>query len=281
MFAARWKATKDLIARKTVKARRSAKNIVLSISACLGLVVILVTSVAFGASLADANSVTSLFGNETSRSSVSQSSVTQSVFDSTTNDDSSLRKTAHRDISLGIQTLAAKEEADRKAAEEAAAAAEAKRVAEEAARQAAIAERQASAQREALAIGLAPVDWSIGKDAFINEWGVRIDAYLSGSPLAGQGRAFAESSWNYGVDPRWSPAISNTESTKGRHCFLPYNAWGWGASSWSNWPQAIDSHVKGLANGYGSMISYWAAQKYCPPNADNWYRNTLSQMHSI
>ena len=90
--------------------------------------------------------------------------MSHSVFDSTANDDSSLRKAAHRDISQGIEAIAAKEEADRKAAEEAAAAAEAKRAAEEAARQAEIAERKASAQRDALALGLTPVDWTVGKD---------------------------------------------------------------------------------------------------------------------
>ncbi len=245
-----------------------------------GFTVILAAGVAFGASLADAGSVTSLFGNGTASSSTAQA-VSHSVFDSTANDDSSLRKAAHRDISQGIEAIAAKEEADRKAAEEAAAAAEAKRAAEEAARQAEIAERKASAQRDALALGLTPVDWTVGKDAFIADWTARIDSYLAGSPLAGQGKVFAESAWNSGIDPRWSPAIANTESSKGQHCFLPYNAWGWGASSWSSWPQAIDAHVKGLASGYGSMISYWAAKKYCPPNADNWYRNTLSQMYQI
>ena len=68
----------------------------------------------------------------------------------------------------------------------------------------------------------------MGKAAFIEEWTARIDAYLAGSPLAGYGSVFAEAAWEYSIDPRWSPAISNTESSKGRICFLPHNAWGWG-----------------------------------------------------
>lgn len=125
-------------------------------------------------------------------------------------------------------------------------------------------------------------DWSMGKDAFIAEWGQRIDNYLAGSPLSGYGTTFAEAAWNYGVDPRWSPAISNTESTKGTFCFEPYNAWGWGGGNgWTSWEQAIDAHVRGLANGYGYTITVANAQKYCPPNWEKWYINTSNQMALI
>ena len=51
-------------------------------------------------------------------------------------------------------------------------------------------------------------------DSFINEWTSRIDNYLAGSPMAGQGYNFAVAAWNTGVDPRWSPAIACIESTK-------------------------------------------------------------------
>lgn len=119
------------------------------------------------------------------------------------------------------------------------------------------------------------------RDAFIAEWTGRIDAYLAGSPMAGQGATFATAAWNYGVDPRWSPAIACAESGKGSVCFLPYNAWGWGSSSWGSWEAAINDHVAGLARGYGYTITYDAAAKYCPPNADHWYNTVLSQMNSI
>ena len=125
------------------------------------------------------------------------------------------------------------------------------------------------------------VDWSTDKQAFVSEWTPRIDAYLSGSPLAGQGKTFAEAAWNYGVDPRWSPAISYTESSKGANCFASYNAWGWLGYSWSSWEEAINAHVRGLARGYGYTISVEAAKKYCPPNWEHWYNTTLSQMEMI
>ena len=99
--------------------------------------------------------------------------------------------------------------------------------------------------------------------------------------MAGQGANYAEAAWTYGVDPRWSPAISMAESTAGQYCFNSYNAWGWGNSSWSSWEEAIDSHVGGLARGYGSSLTYDAASTYCPPNADSWYNTVLSQMESM
>ena len=125
------------------------------------------------------------------------------------------------------------------------------------------------------------VDFSIGREAFIEEWSARINDYLFGSPLSGYGETFAEAAWEAGIDPRWSPAISNTESTKGRVCFKSHNAWGWDQTNWPDWDTAIRSHVAGLARGYGFTISYSYAMRYCPPNYDNWYRDTLNQMQLI
>ena len=126
-----------------------------------------------------------------------------------------------------------------------------------------------------------PVDWQSQKDTFVAGWATRIDAYLAGSPLAGQGTTFAEAAWAYGVDPRFSPAISAVESSKGLYCFRPHNAWGWGSSSWNTWEDAIWDHVAGLASGYGGHLTYAAAQKYCPPNAARWYSSVLANMERI
>ena len=125
------------------------------------------------------------------------------------------------------------------------------------------------------------VDWSADKQSFVSEWSARIDAYLAGSPLAGQGATFAEAAWEFGVDPRFSPAISTVESSTGRVCFLPHNAWGWGSSSWDSWEEAIWDHVEGLAIGYGGQLTYAGAKKYCPPNADHWYTSVLANMEKI
>ncbi len=173
---------------------------------------------------------------------------------------------------------------------------EAQAAAEEAERLAAIEAAQAAAATEstfttesgtevqisaASSSSIESVDWSSEKEAFISEWTSRIDAFLAGSPLAGQGATFAEAAWEYGVDPRLSPAIAAIESSLGRYCFLPYNAWGWGSVSWSSWEEAIWAHVKGLASGYGGQLTYAGAKKYCPSNADYWYSSVLSFMQQI
>ena len=126
-----------------------------------------------------------------------------------------------------------------------------------------------------------PVETPSDRDAFIAMWAPRIDAYMAGSPMAGTGRTFAEAAWEYGVDPRFSPAISMVESSQGRYCFRPHNAWGWGNSSWSSWDEAIWAHVRGLAIGYGGQLTYEAAKKYCPPNAAHWYSSVLANMERI
>ena len=125
------------------------------------------------------------------------------------------------------------------------------------------------------------IDWSVDKAAFVSDWSARIDAYLAGSPTAGCGKYYAEAAWDFGVDPRWSPAISNTESSKGAALFRPFNAWGWGSYSYGSWEEAIFAHVGGLSRGYGYTISLEGAKRYCPPTYEHWYNVTLAQMNMI
>lgn len=188
-----------------------------------------------------------------------------------------------------LESIALREQLEREA--------EAQAAAEEAARQAALAEAQAAAANEETftnesgeevavvavptSTGLSPVDWSVGEEEFVSSWGARIDAYLAGSPLAGYGTTFAAAAWANGVDPRLSPAISSTESSKGAVCFLSHNAWGWGSYSWDDWESAIWGHVSGLAASGYYTISLAGAQRYCPPNASRWYAVTLGQMQCI
>lgn len=179
---------------------------------------------------------------------------------------------------------AAKAAAEAQAAEEAKAA-EAAKTADDAAKADDSAANDATNAGESSGTVEAPsndgADWTSDRDAFVAQWAGRIDAYLAGSPMAGTGQTFAEAAWDYGVDPRWSPAISNTESSKGLYCFNSHNAWGWGSASWGSWDDAIRSHVAGLARGYGYTISVDAAKKYCPPNWEHWYNATLAQMNMI
>ena len=228
----------------------------------------------FGYGLAAAGGSSSPFGGTTSSAPAAEVLVSNV---SDTSVGSVLSQPASRDITQGVQAVEAEKEAERIAAEQAALAEEQARI--QAAEQA-LAKARTTDASSAMS-QLAEVDWSCGKDAFISEWTNRINNYLAGSPLAGQGETFATAAWENGVDPRWSPAISNTESTKGANCFLPHNAWGWGSTGWSSWEEAINAHVAGLAKGYGYTISYSNAQKYCPPNYDNWFHDTLREMSKI
>ncbi len=222
----------------------------------------------------DAASTTSIASGTASSASsapaasTSANATTTDVFANAFARRNALNDLAPLNATADLKTLSDRIEQQRREEEEARLAAEREHIQEVQAKQRAYGGESAVAQ----------VDFSVGEEAFVEEWTQRIDAYLAGSNLAGHGCDFAQAAWDYGVDPRWSPAISNTESGKGAHCFLPHNAWGWGASIWFNWTDAIYAHVKGLADGYGYSITYSAAAKYCPPNTANWYNNTLGEM---
>lgn len=192
------------------------------------------------------------------------------------------REMAQREAQEQARLEREAQEAARKAAEEA----EAKKAAEEAEKQeqddsGSSEENEGSTETPSVAPSDDGANWGADKQSFVSSWAGRIDAYLAGSPLAGQGTTFAAAAWDYGVDPRWSPAISAVESSKGAACFKPYNAWGWGSASWGSWEEAINAHVAGLARGYGYTLSESAAQKYCPPNWQHWYNRCAEEMNSI
>lgn len=141
-------------------------------------------------------------------------------------------------------------------------------------------------QQVSVAVGGGAVNWNMDKAAFVNEWAGRINNYLAGSPLAGTGATFAEAAWNNGVDPRWSPAISAIESTKGRYNAGANNAWGWskaggGWRSFGSWQEGITAHVAYLKSVYGTTLTEAAAKKYCPPTWQDWYNKVAAQMNAI
>ena len=128
------------------------------------------------------------------------------------------------------------------------------------------------------------------KEEEIASWASRIDSYLAGSPLEGYGETFARVALEQGVDPRLSPAIAEVESGKGSVCYASHNAWGWGGISWSDWETAIESHISGLAESYGSSMaegdygltaSMSMASSYCGVSASEWYQQVTSAMARI
>lgn len=189
------------------------------------------------------------------------------------------------------QAQAAREEAQRAAEERARREAAAAAAAAQAAAEAAAAQQtyttesgevvQAEAPSNPSAPAPSSISWATDKESFVAEWAPRIDAYLGGSPLGGHGRTFAEAAWDYGVDPRVSPAIACVESGKGRSCYRSHNAWGWGGISWPDWDTAIRSHVAGFASGYGYTVTLSGAASYCPPSYQLWYSSVVAQMECI
>ena len=216
--------------------------------------------------------------NEGSSESASADSLSAKASDASATATSQLVVANTRSISKATSAIDAEREAERLAAEEA--------QRQEDLRHTQLAQSHRDAQYAsdsgAASTGLAEIDWNVSQEEFVSEWGSRIDAYLSGSALFGYGTAFAEAAWENGIDPRFSPAISNTESTKGQNCFRSHNAWGWmGDTSWGSWDEAISAHAQGLAKGYGYTISLSNASKYCPPTYEDWYAKTLAQMQQI
>ena len=109
------------------------------------------------------------------------------------------------------------------------------------------------------------------REEFVGAWAPSIDAFNAGYPLEGYGAAFAEAAYDFGVDPRLSPAIARVESGSGQNYAYACNAWGWGTASWGDWESAIYAHVEGLATNYGTELDWGMAARYCPEHPDDWY----------
>ena len=258
------------------------------------LVVLLFSSGNFNDLLANINYITVVYNTKIKE--INSLASMKAELDATAASLSEKREQAEQETLVAKQQLAQAQElreqaqaaanAARKAEEEQAAAAAA--AAEEAARLAEEEQANSGQQEGELSGGdVSPspgsddADWSVDKSTFVNEWASRIDAYLAGSPLAGQGSTFASAAWEYGVDPRFSPAISCVESSKGLYCFRNHNAWGWGSVDWDSWEEAIEAHVRGLARGYGYTVTVEGAKKYCPPNWEFWYARVCAEMAKI
>lgn len=123
-------------------------------------------------------------------------------------------------------------------------------------------------------------------DSFINEWTNRIDNYLAGSPMAGQGYNFAVAAWNTGVDPRWSPALAASRAARASIAPGSYNAWGWsgrggGWRSFGSWSEAV-SAPRCLPGRQLWLHAYpGSRQEVLPPTWQDWYNKVASQMNRI
>ena len=143
------------------------------------------------------------------------------------------------------------------------------------------ADAQGTAEGDDQTAETAATETSASRDQFVATWAERIDAFNEGYPLAGYGNVFAEAAYDNHVDPRLSPAIARAESESGRVCFRAYNAWGWGDEEWSNWTDAINAHVQGLAESYGYDITEESAARYADGDSDVWFEQVESFKYEI
>ncbi len=111
-------------------------------------------------------------------------------------------------------------------------------------------------------------------------WIGRLDNYLEGTPLEGQGRTVYLAAVEHRVDPRLIVAIAAVESSKGRFLAGGHNAWGrkavsGGWESWGSWEVAIADQAAYLAR-WGEKI--WTS--YCVP-PENWGRKVRAEMARV
>jgi hypothetical protein len=143
------------------------------------------------------------------------------------------------------------------------------------------------------------IDFSMNEAAFVQKWGDAIDAFyadysvqMGSSPLNGYGKKIATEAYRYKIDPRLCAAVSIAESSGGRICIKPYNAWGWGAADsdpynlakgWSSWDEAIEAWHQGMATSTTGLataptVSSLAAI-YC--SSPVWGVTVITQMERI
>jgi len=104
----------------------------------------------------------------------------------------------------------------------------------------------------------------------------KIDDFLrkKNSPLAGYGHIFAREGNRTGINPFLSVAIAGQESSFGKKCFAPYNAWGMlqYERGFENWEEGIIANFSFLSYHFGQPQSAYDCPGYCIPNQP-WMKN--------
>lgn len=84
----------------------------------------------------------------------------------------------------------------------------------------------------------------------------RIDAYLSGSPMAGLGEVMVANAERTGVWVMLCPAQAYAESSIGRVNLYPYQAWGMYGVHPSSWED-------GVARYFDNIVAHWGPAQNC------------------
>lgn len=129
---------------------------------------------------------------------------------------------------------------------------------------------------------LSLVKWAALPDRGGN-WIGRIDRYLAGSPLAGQGRVFYLAAADAGIEPRLMPAIAMIESGAGRVNANTNNFFGRrarrGYRSWVTPEEAIQNQARYVANMWGRVSSPYQMTGYA--TSPVWKGNVAREMARI
>jgi hypothetical protein len=116
------------------------------------------------------------------------------------------------------------------------------------------------------------------------DWIGRIDSYLAGTPLKGQGRTFYLAAVDAGIEPRLMPAIAMIESGAGRVNANRNNFFGRRARvGWASWPtpeDAIQNQAQYIVKMWGEVESPYQMKGYCVPG-DAWMVKVTGQMRGI
>jgi len=108
-----------------------------------------------------------------------------------------------------------------------------------------------------------------------------------GAPLASEAEYFVKTADDFGIDYRLVAAVSIIESSGGKYCYRPYNAWGWGGQGnafvWSNWREGIYIVSRGLGRYYvgGARTPEQIGRRYNPESWQEWARKVRLVMNQI
>jgi hypothetical protein len=104
----------------------------------------------------------------------------------------------------------------------------------------------------------------------------KIDNFLRkrNSPLAGYGHIFAREGNRTGINPFLSVAIAGQESSFGKRCFAPYNAWGMlqYKRGFASWEEGIIANFNFLSYHFGQPQNAYDCPGYCVPDQP-WMKN--------
>lgn len=101
------------------------------------------------------------------------------------------------------------------------------------------------------------------------------------APMGAHATYIVDVAAEFGIDYRLIPAISIVESSGGRYCFRPYNAFGWGKMGFASFEDAIYTVSKGLAEGYGTDNPHAIAPTYNPVTPVSWANKVAGLMSQI